>query len=133
MELWQIDIVDGGKLVDGSETKIVTGVDDHSRFCVITAVVPRATGWAVYLALMDALRRFGIPQEILTDNGKQFTARFGTGGETLFDRICQENGIAQCRLAFELGRQCCVIRPTPRRLRRDDYRRRERSEPPVDA
>lgn len=93
MELWQMDIVDGGKLADGSETKIVTGVDDHSRYCVIAAVVPRATGRAVCLALVDALRRFGIPQEILTDNGKQFTARFGTGGETLFDRICRENGI----------------------------------------
>jgi transposase InsO family protein len=93
MELWQIDIVDGGKLADGSPTKIVTGVDDHSRYCVIATVVPRPTGRAVCLALADALRRFGIPQEILTDNGRQFTARFGTGGETLFDRICRENGI----------------------------------------
>jgi transposase InsO family protein len=93
MELWQMDIVDGGKLADGSPTKIVTGVDDHSRYCVIAAVLPRPTGRAVCLALVDALRRFGIPQEILTDNGRQFTARFGTGGETLFDRICRENGI----------------------------------------
>jgi transposase InsO family protein len=93
MELWQLDIVDGGRLADGSPTKIVTGVDDYSRYCVIAAVVPRPTGRAVCLALVDALRRFGIPQEILTDNGKQFTARFGTGGETLFDRICRENGI----------------------------------------
>ena len=30
MELWQLDIVDGIRLADGSETKIVTGVDDHS-------------------------------------------------------------------------------------------------------
>ncbi len=94
MELWQLDIVDGGKLADGTDTKIVTGVDDHSRFCVIAAVVPRATGRAVCVALVEALGRFGIPQEVLTDNGKQFTARFGTGGETLFDRICRENGVA---------------------------------------
>jgi hypothetical protein len=46
MELWQLDIVDGMRLADGSETKIVTGVDDHSRFCVIAAVVRRATGRA---------------------------------------------------------------------------------------
>ena len=32
---------------------------------------------------------------MLTDNGKQFTARFGvTGGEVLFDKICRRNGIA---------------------------------------
>jgi hypothetical protein len=35
-----------------------------------------------------------VPEAILTDNGKVFTGRFGTGtGEVLFDRICRENGI----------------------------------------
>ena len=34
------------------------------------------------------------PRQILTDNGKVFTGRFGPGtGEVLFDRICRENGI----------------------------------------
>jgi hypothetical protein len=48
----------------------------------------------VCLALVDALRRFGIPDELLTDNGKQFTARFNRhAGEAMFDRICRENGI----------------------------------------
>jgi hypothetical protein len=31
MELWQMDIVGGIFLIDGSEAKVVTGVDDHSR------------------------------------------------------------------------------------------------------
>ncbi len=36
----------------------------------------------------------GEPDQILTDNGKVFTARFGTGpGSTLFDRICAQNGV----------------------------------------
>ena len=34
-----------------------------------------------------------MPEEVLTDNGKQFTDRFGKGGEVLFDRICRDNGI----------------------------------------
>ncbi|WP_234581867.1 IS481 family transposase [Micromonospora sp. MH99] len=94
MELWQLDIVGGIQLADGGEAKVVTGVDDHSRFCVIAAVVRRATGRAVCLAFAEALPRFGIPEEVLTDNGKQFTARFGRGGgEVMFDRICRENGI----------------------------------------
>jgi transposase InsO family protein len=94
MQLWQMDIVDGIECVDGTKGKLVTGVDDHSRFCVIAAVVPRATGRAVCLALAEAMRRYGMPSEVLTDNGKQFTARFGRGGgETMFDRICRENGI----------------------------------------
>ena len=98
MQLWQMDIVGGVWLVDAvtgvlREAKVVTGVDDHSRFCVIAAVVERATGRAVCLALAEALARFGVPEEILTDNGKQFTDRFGKGGEVLFDKICRHNGI----------------------------------------
>ena len=50
-----MDIVGGVWLVDPAtgvlrEAKVVTGVDDHSRFCVIAAVVERATGRAVCLA-----------------------------------------------------------------------------------
>ncbi len=98
MQLWQLDIVGGVWLVDTAtgvlrEVKVVTGVDDHSRFCVIASVVERATGRAVCLALAAALARFGVPDEILTDNGKQFTGRFSRGGEVLFDKICRHNGI----------------------------------------
>ncbi|MCX5248944.1 IS481 family transposase [Streptomyces sp. NBC_00201] len=99
MQLWQMDIVGGVMLVDPvtgelSEAKVVTGVDDHSRYCVIASVVERATGRAVCAAFARALQAFGVPEEVLTDNGKQFTDRFGQGGEVLFDRICRENGIA---------------------------------------
>jgi transposase InsO family protein len=93
MQLWQLDIVGGVFLVDGTECKVVTGVDDCSRFAVIATVVARATGRAVCLALVEALQRYGVPDEVLTDNGKQFTDRFGKGGEVLFDRICRENAI----------------------------------------
>jgi len=93
MALWQLDIVGGVFLTDGNEVKVVTGVDDHSRFCVIASACVRATGRAVCLAFARALERYGVPDEVLTDNGKQFTARFGRGGEVLFDRICRDNGI----------------------------------------
>ncbi len=40
------------------------------------------------------MRRYGLPEQVLTDNGKVFTGRFGPGtGEVLFDRVCRENGI----------------------------------------
>jgi transposase InsO family protein len=99
MQLWQMDIVGGVMIVDAAsgqvrEAKVVTGVDDHSRYCVIAKVVARPTGRAVCLALAEALAKFGVPEEILTDNGKQFTDRFGKGGEVLFDKICRLNGIA---------------------------------------
>lgn len=94
MELWQMDIVGRFYLADGTEVKVVTGIDDHSRYCVCARVVARATARPVCDALTFALRTHGAPDQILTDNGKVFTARFGQGpGPVLFDRICQNNGI----------------------------------------
>lgn len=94
MELWQMDVMGRYFLADGTECKVVTGVDDHSRFCVCAKVVARATARPVCDALLEALRRHGAPEQILSDNGKVFTARFGLGpGPVLFDRICHDNGI----------------------------------------
>jgi transposase InsO family protein len=102
MQLWQMDIVGGVRLVSPvtgelREGKVVTAVDDHSRYCVIAKVAERATARVVCLALAEALARFGVPEEIITDNGKQFTDRFGKhgarNGEVLFDKICRHNGI----------------------------------------
>jgi transposase InsO family protein len=94
MQLWQMDVMGRVHLAGGQEVKIVTGIDDHSRFIVCARAVMRATARPVCQALAGALRRHGIPEQILTDNGKVFTARFGRGpGPVLFDRICADNGI----------------------------------------
>ena len=82
------------KLTSGLALSVVTGVDDHSRFCVLAKVVARATARPVCDALLEALNRHGIPEQILTDNGKVFTGRLGRKPATvLFDRICLNNGI----------------------------------------
>ncbi len=61
------------------------------------------------------MRRHGVPQEILTDNGKVFTGRFGAKDtEVLFDRICRENGIDHLLTA----------------PRRPDHHRQDRAVPP---
>ncbi len=94
MELWQMDLVGRIFLADGTELHAVTGIDDHSRYCVSAKLVLRATARPVCDALAAALQRHGVPEGILTDNGKVFTARFGPGpGPVLFDRVCTENGI----------------------------------------
>jgi transposase InsO family protein len=94
MELWQMDIVGGVLLEDGTECKVLTGVDDHSRFCVCAGIMVRATARPVCGFFAQALERHGVPEEILTDNGKVFTNRFGLKPtEVLFDKICRENGI----------------------------------------
>ena len=96
MELWQLDVTASAFLTDGAEVKIVTGIDDHSRFCVLAKAVMRATARPVCQAFVDAMRVYGVPEEVLTDNGKVFTGRFHKPGvpvEVLFDKICRENGI----------------------------------------
>ena len=94
MDLWQMDVVGRIFLADGTELHAITGVDDHSRFCVCARLVARATARPVCDALAWAMRTHGVPDQILTDNGKVFTARFGKGpGPVLFDRICNDNGI----------------------------------------
>jgi transposase InsO family protein len=89
---------------------------------VLARVLERATGRAVCLAFSEALQRFGAPEEVLTDNGKQFTDRFGRGGEVLFDKICRRNGIThrltQPRSPTTTGKICVLAsgcRPSRRR------------------
>ena len=94
MELWQCDVMGRVFLTNGREIKVITGIDDHSRFCVIAKVVARATARPVCDALLEALSIHGIPEQILTDNGKVFTGRLARKpANVLFDRICLNNGI----------------------------------------
>jgi transposase InsO family protein len=97
MQLWQLDVTGSVFLADGTELKLISGIDDHSRFCVIATVARRATARAVCRAFVTAMTVYGIPDEVLTDNGKQFTGRFGRPrpAEVLFERICRKNGIRQ--------------------------------------
>jgi predicted ester cyclase len=41
MELWQLQVTASLFLVDGRQPRIVTGLDDHSRFSVLAKVVPQ--------------------------------------------------------------------------------------------
>jgi transposase InsO family protein len=94
MELWQMDVVGGFPLADGTSAKALTGIDDHSRMCVCARLMARERTRAVCDGLRTALASHGAPEQILTDNGKVFTGRFNHPVvEVLFDRICRENGI----------------------------------------
>ena len=94
MELWQLDVVHGFALADGTAAKALTGIDDHSRFCVSARLMLRERTQAVCDGFSSALREYGVPAQVLTDNGKVFTGRFAQPPvEVLFDRICRENGV----------------------------------------
>jgi hypothetical protein len=92
--LWQMDVVGGFLLAGGGQAKALTGVDDHSRFCVSAKLMARERTQPVCDGLTAALKAYGLPQQILTDNGKVFTGKYATPPvEVLFDKICRENGI----------------------------------------
>jgi hypothetical protein len=58
MRLWQTAIIGGVFVAFGRgepvEAKVMIGVDDHARYCVVALGVPRAIGRAVYEVLLDA-------------------------------------------------------------------------------
>jgi len=91
MELWQMDIVGGVILAGGREAKIVTGVDDHSRFCVSAHVgpgpppSPPVTPWRWPCAATACPTR----SSLTTARSPLWTG----AGEVLFARTCRENGI----------------------------------------
>ncbi|HEY6801661.1 MAG TPA: IS481 family transposase [Agromyces sp.] len=94
MELWQMDVVGGFLLADGRRAKALTGIDDHSRFCVSAFLMLRENAGSVAEGLRLALERYGLPGQVLTDNGKVFTGRFNQPPvEMLFDRILREYGV----------------------------------------
>jgi hypothetical protein len=57
--------------------------------------VLRATARPVCQAFVGAMAVYGVPEEVLTDNGTVFTGRFirPRPAEVLSGRICRENGI----------------------------------------
>jgi transposase InsO family protein len=94
MQLWQMDVVGGFPLADGTSAKALTGVDDHSRMCVCARLMARERTRAVCDGLRASVAKYGVPEQILTDNGKVFTGRFNHPPvEVLFDAICREHGI----------------------------------------
>ena len=74
-ELWQMDTVGGFLIADGTKAKALTGIDDHSRFCVSAFLMRREGSRRVGEGLAAAVRTPRGPEGGLTDNGKGFTGR----------------------------------------------------------
>ena len=85
-ETWQADFTHY-RLSDGSETEILTWLDDHSRCALHVTAHRRVTGPTVLLMFRAAVAAHGIPASTLTDNGMVFTTRLsgGRGGRNAFE------------------------------------------------
>ncbi|MGH3975020.1 MAG: DDE-type integrase/transposase/recombinase [Pseudonocardiaceae bacterium] len=77
---WQIDSF-AWSLVDGTSVAIHQVIDDHSRMAVATLVAEGETAKAAVQVVSTAIRRCGVPQRLLSDNGLAFnpTQRGFTG------------------------------------------------------
>ena len=74
-----------------TKMQMIAFIDDYSRYIVHAEYFNNATTENTLLAFNAAVKKFGNPGAILTDNGAQFTpARAETGP---FTRWCEEKGI----------------------------------------
>jgi transposase InsO family protein len=83
-DLWQIDAT-RLLLADETEVWIMDMLDDHDRFCLTARVEKGPTGAAAWDAFEWAVKRYGLPSQLLSDNGACFTGRL-VGGEVEFER-----------------------------------------------
>jgi len=85
--LWHTDWTD----CPFTKKKLIAFIDDHSRFILHAEYFENATTENTILAFQNAILKYGKPEEILTDNGTQFTPARGESGP--FTKFCEDNNI----------------------------------------
>ncbi len=87
-DLWQIDAT-RVSLASSKKVWVIDMIDDHSRYLLsaIAAVAP--TGDAAWDCFEEAASRYGLPRQVLSDNGLCFTGRLH-GMEVEFERGLKE-------------------------------------------
>lgn len=88
---WHIDFAET-KLQDGNPVRIVVLLDDYSRYCLQCTVVPDMTTETAIQTVQTAWQEFGLPEEIVSDNGAAFTS-VHEHIPTAFGRLLQHKGI----------------------------------------
>lgn len=85
-EMWQADFTHY-RLADGTDTEILSWLDDHSRYALSVTAHARVTGPIVRDTFRQAVATHGVPASTLTDNGMVFTTRLagGRGGRNAFE------------------------------------------------
>jgi len=73
-DLWQIDGTQH-RLVNGHDFWVVDILDDRSRFLVAALAGPNLTGILAWQAFRRAVAEYGLPRQLLSDNGTTFTGR----------------------------------------------------------
>jgi transposase InsO family protein len=95
-ERWQSDFTHY-PLADGTDTEILTWLDDHSRYALSVTAHQPVTGPVVLACFRAAVAAHGVPASTLTDNGMVFTTRFsgGRGGRNALENELRRLGVKQ--------------------------------------
>jgi transposase InsO family protein len=91
-DLWHVDAT-AHQLANGRLFWVIDLIDDHSRFLLATHVCPAPTGAAAWSALRTAVAAYGLPRQLLSDNGLLFTGRLHRGITVAFERQARAAGI----------------------------------------
>ncbi len=95
-ETWQSDFTPY-RLPDGTDTEIITWLDDHSRYALHLSAHRAITGQIARDTFTRAAAEHGDPASVLTDNGLVYTTRFagGKGGRNALQTELAARGITQ--------------------------------------
>lgn len=89
-QLWQTDLFTFTLKRENRRVHLVVFMDDHSRFLVGHGLHATASGALVREVLEAAIRDYGAPEEVMTDNGTQYhTWR----GKSAFTKLLDRRGI----------------------------------------
>lgn len=73
--------------------QLIAFIDDHSRFIVHAEFFDSPTAENTILAFENAIKKYGKPKNILTDNGTQFTSARKDAGLSSFTKFCNSIGV----------------------------------------
>jgi transposase InsO family protein len=90
-DLWQIDATQI-PLADADPVWVVDVLDDHARFLLAALAVASPTGEAAWACFVAASAAYGLPRQLLSDNGLSFTGRL-FGVQVAFERKLAEAGV----------------------------------------
>lgn len=95
-ECWQSDFTHT-RLADGTDTEVLTWLDDHARYALSVTAHRRVTGPIVVDTFTQCAADQGYPASVLTDNGMVYTTRFagGRGGRNGLETLLATLGITQ--------------------------------------
>jgi transposase InsO family protein len=95
-ETWQTDFTHW-RLADGTDTEILTWLDDHARYALSVTAHKRVTGNIVVDTFTETAENTGYPASVLSDNGMVYTSRFafGQGGRNQLETLLGVLGIDQ--------------------------------------